>query len=142
MSDLASELKAIREQFGSLNPRIVLEAARPVEHPLHDRFEWDDAVAAEAHRLAQAGSLIRSVRLEFVDSAGTTQSVRRFYGVRAADAGEWDYDDLEEVMQDSFKRRLLLSEMQRRIDELVGQYGLLNEFWAMFRKALRRRKAS
>lgn len=41
-----------------------LKAARPKSHPLHDEFEWDDAIAGERFRLLQAVMLIRRVRFE------------------------------------------------------------------------------
>ena len=48
---------------GTLRPEDVGKAARAADHPLHSRFEWDNAKAAEAHRLDQARSLIRSVKV-------------------------------------------------------------------------------
>ena len=140
MSDLASEIKAIRDKHGKLTPKLVLDTARNPKHPLHSQFEWDDEVAGEKFRLAQARELIQSVRLRFVDAAGETKSARRYYAIRAADADEFDYDDVEEVMQDRFRRKLLLNEMQRRIDELVQQYGVLEEFWTTLQGVARKRK--
>ena len=140
MSDLANEIKAIRDKHGKLTPKLVLDTARSPQHPLHSQFEWDDEVAGERYRLAQARELIQSVRLRFVDSAGENRSARRYYAIRAADADEFDYDDVEEVMRDRFRRKLLLNEMQRRIDELVQQYGVLEEFWTVLQGVTRKRK--
>jgi hypothetical protein len=44
----------------------ILEDARPVGSPLHEHFEWDDAEAAEAHRLSQARELVASIRVTVV----------------------------------------------------------------------------
>jgi hypothetical protein len=140
MSDLASEIKAIRDRHGKLTPKLVLDTARDASHPLHSRFEWRDGLAAEKYRLIQAQELIASVRLTFVDSKGENRSARRYYAIRAADADEFDYDDVEEVMADRFRRKLLLNEMQRRIDELVQQYGVLEEFWTTLQGVARKRK--
>lgn len=49
---------------GELTPERVVEHAQRQDSPLHEFFEWDDALAAQAHRLQQARSLIRSVRVE------------------------------------------------------------------------------
>jgi len=49
---------------GDLTPERVVEHACEATSPLHEFFEWDDALAAQAHRLQQARSLIRSVRVE------------------------------------------------------------------------------
>ena len=140
MSHLASEIKAIRDKHGKLTPKIVLTEATNPQHPLHDQFVWDNEKAGDAYRLIQARELIQSVRLRFVDSAGENRSARRYYAIRAADADEFDYDDVEEVMADRFRRKLLLNEMQRRIDELVQQYGVLEEFWTVLQGITRKRK--
>jgi hypothetical protein len=49
---------------GELTPERVVELARSRSSPLHEMFEWDDEVAAHAHRLQQARAIIRSVRVE------------------------------------------------------------------------------
>lgn len=41
---------------------VVAEAQNPAS-PLHDRFTWDDAEAAHLHRLNEARTLIRGVRI-------------------------------------------------------------------------------
>jgi hypothetical protein len=135
--DLAFILRGIREANGKLTPKLVLDEARHHDHPLHGRFEWDDAIASEAWRLQQARELIRTVRVSFTNQKGTEVSVRRYYAIRVADADEYDYDDIEEALRDSFRRKLLLNEMQRRIDELIRQFGALQEFWEVLRKVTR-----
>lgn len=51
---------------GILKPEVVVGEAADPRHPLHDRFEWDDAKAGHAHRVEQARELIRSVRVEVI----------------------------------------------------------------------------
>lgn len=46
---------------GELTPEAVVDAARNPKNPLHSAFEWDDAKAAQEHRLQTAGLLIRSI---------------------------------------------------------------------------------
>lgn len=139
MSDLASELEQIKEQYGRLTPKLVLTEARDENHPLHDRFEWDDTVAGELYRIEQARHLIKSVQVRFTEK-GVDHSVRRFYAIRAADADEYQYDDIEDIMHDQFRRKLLLNEMQRRVDELVQQYGALKEFWDYLKRQERSKR--
>lgn len=142
MSDLRAELVAIREERGKLTPVIVLEEARDPEHPLHSRFEWDDSVAAEKYRLTQARVLISLVRSAFISSSGEERTVREFHAVRAADADEYAYEPIEEVLADPFKRKLVMQEMQRQVAELVARYESFNEFWEVLRKTVRRRSAA
>lgn len=51
------------ERDGRLQPADVVTDARDPTSPLHSHFEWDDSVAAERHRLSQARTLIRSVKI-------------------------------------------------------------------------------
>lgn len=46
---------------GKLRPADVVETSRPEEAALHPCFTWDDAIAAEQHRLWEARELIREV---------------------------------------------------------------------------------
>ena len=61
---IADNLSSIaRKNAGGLTPPAVLDAARPEASALHPVFEWEDAIAAEQHRLHQARHLIRSVQI-------------------------------------------------------------------------------
>ena len=51
---VAERLSGIYRDNSDLNERAVLEDARSDDSSLHGYFEWDDGVAAEAHRLTQA----------------------------------------------------------------------------------------
>lgn len=44
----------------------VVDAASNPNHPLHDHFDWDDAVAGAKHRLQQARRFISSVKVDVV----------------------------------------------------------------------------
>jgi len=46
----AATFHTIYHARGILEPQDVVDAARPDDHPLHGAFEWDDGIAAEAHR--------------------------------------------------------------------------------------------
>lgn len=54
---------------GKLQPQDVVDEARDEKHPIHRHFEWDDAIAAEAHRRDQARELINCVVVERGDDA-------------------------------------------------------------------------
>lgn len=134
--NLRQELEAIRGKAGVLTPRAVLAEARKPKHPLHSRFEWDDSVAAERYRLEQAHELIVSVRIAFNTVKGKKADTRAFWAVRAADESEYEYEDIESVMADDFKRRLMVREMRRQIAELTARYRHFEEYWAMLRDEL------
>lgn len=61
-------LKLIAERDGGLlRPAAVVEAAKPVDSPLHNAFTWDDTKAANEYRLLQAQKLIRSFKVTIED---------------------------------------------------------------------------
>jgi hypothetical protein len=77
----ADEREAIQELYdhhGHLTAVIVLEAAEPPEHPLHDRFTWDDTDAAHKYRLQQAGQVIRGFKIRRPTADGRVIKVDRF----------------------------------------------------------------
>lgn len=63
---VALALKEIADRSGGrLTPDVVVSEAKNPKHPLHDYFTWDDSEAAHLHRIHEARSLIRSVRVQF-----------------------------------------------------------------------------
>lgn len=71
-------LEGIRETYGSLTARLVVEESRDKDAPLHGCFEWRDAVAAEKHREAQARHVIRSVTITFENESKLEREFRAF----------------------------------------------------------------
>lgn len=66
MSTMKIRAKAIKElenEHGRVTPEELVRAAARKAHPLHGDFIWDDAVAAQRHRLDQARQIIASVRV-------------------------------------------------------------------------------
>lgn len=130
MSDLRTALQAIYDDRGKLTPADVVDTARPADHPLHGRFEWDDTAAGEAYRRHQAQQLIRSVKITHVETDGRDLDVRAFLAVRTPTSPS-NYVPTEDVAADPFARRLVEAEMRRAIVALEKRYGHLQEFWTM-----------
>jgi len=70
------EFGRIIERRGALSADAVVDAARAPASPLHRHFEWNDAKAGHAYRLAQARYLIRSITITRVDDRGEAVKVR------------------------------------------------------------------
>lgn len=136
MASLRENLTRIYEQRGQLTPRAVVEEARPEGSELHNRFEWDDSIAGEKYRLAQAAELIRSVRIEYRQPDGTTSEVRAFSTTRGQDPDHAGYRPTEELLQGEFSRQLLLKQCRRDIEDLQRRYGHLVEFAEMLKQAI------
>jgi len=140
VSTLRDILEEIRTKHGELNPHIVLEEAQNPAHPLHDvaAFKWDDdAAMAHQARLDVARHLIRQVRVSYVNKAGLPAESRFYRGLRTEHAGPHSYEPTADILGDSFKRKLLLSDMRRQIDELMATFEGVEEFWTYLRKAMR-----
>lgn len=60
---VGKELVDIEKKNGRITPLLVLERAKSEDSGLHSLFTWDDTEAAEKHRLFEASTIIRSVRI-------------------------------------------------------------------------------
>lgn len=110
------ELRSIYERHGRLTPALVVEEARPEDHPLHHRFCWDDEEAAERFRLVQAATLIRQVKV--TGRALEPMELRAFLHVpgSADDDGAKalsSYVPEDEVRGDPRMQALVLAQMER-----------------------------
>ena len=139
-------LIALEDENGRLTPEAVLTAARDPNSPLHDRFEWDDGKAAAEHRLHQARTLIRSVKVEFRVERKIVSSVAY---VRDPEAGpkEQGYRSIESIRKVADDARAVLVNefasaaahlsrarqisvalsLEREVDGLLERVGVLRE---------------
>jgi len=134
VADLRSELMAIREEYGSLTPHNVVQAATDPDHPLHTEFEWDNTIAGHKYRLDQARRLIRVVREPYVDSRGHLGDIRVFHSISRSTGIV--YDPVEEIIQDDIATQVLLRSMEREWRQLKTRYDRFEEFRAMIQRDL------
>jgi hypothetical protein len=112
--DVQSLLLEIREANGGvLTAQAVVDAARPLDHPLHQHFEWDDEKAGDSFRKQQARALIRVVKLQYVDKRGEVQKMRVFHSVSDPESltGR-SYVPLDEIQASE----LMTAELRRRME--------------------------
>lgn len=126
MSNLRDELLAIRAEHGKLTPALVVEEAAAEDHPLHSRFEWDDAVAGHKYRLTQAKNLIRVVKESYIDRSGAPEDVRFFHAIPREDG--MVYEPLPEILGDDLATKVLLSSMEREWRSLRKRYEKFEQF--------------
>lgn len=76
-------LMALQQQHTFLKPAHVVQAAKNQRSPLHGYFNWDDASAAQAHRLEQARYLLRSIAIQQAPAQpkAPPKSIRVFHQV-------------------------------------------------------------
>lgn len=131
--NLRDALQSIYDRDGRLTPRSVLDSARHPDSPLHNKFEWNDSVAAERYRLAQAGDLIRKVKIKHRPDK-PARVIREFVSVHNADG--YAYHPTRVVAVDDRMRTVVLAEMEREWKALKQRYGHLAEFMTMVRSDL------
>jgi hypothetical protein len=140
--NLRDELQRIYDERGTLTPALVVDEARDPQHVLHSRFEWDDSVAGEKYRRAQAQELIRSVKVVYREATETerAKSVRAFHAIRREHGHV--YEPAEKVVEDPFAKKLLLADMEREWRALFRRYQDFKEFADMVRRDLDEEKAA
>src|SRR5258708_6716193 len=85
--------KIAAENKGHLTPHAVLNYAVHTKSVLHKHFEWNDTVAANAFRLDQARTLIRSIRVIDTENDETPPA-----WVSISDKGGTSYRTLQDVL--------------------------------------------
>lgn len=127
---LRDQLQAIYDQHGQLSPELVVEVARPKNHPLHSRvFDRPQKQAAEAWYRHRAHELIQSVKVVYRDSNNEPQEIRKYHAV-TADSGVV-YRAAEDIADDPFTRKLVLRDMEREWQQLRARYERFGEFLEM-----------
>lgn len=111
---LRDELATLKAANGAIQPRDLWRRAKSRDHWLHDHFEWNDSIAADRYRDAQAAALIRAVKL--VDEP---VAVRELHPVRLEN-GPRSYEPLGDVAT----RETWACQLRTRIQsEIVSQVG-------------------
>lgn len=127
---VGEHLELLRKQCkGELTPKDVVDDARHDNSPLHSFFEWDDSVAAEAHRLGQARGLIRAVVAVYVSD--DQPAVRQKAYVHIAEPQAPHYRELTHAMSLKKTREMVLQRAWRELQAWKNRYRDLKEFSAL-----------
>lgn len=127
------ELERIRKkEGGALDARAVVKHSRTKTAPLHDEFEWDDAVAAELHREERARYIMRSVVVE-VEDINEKQVDAPAYVAERRPKEMRTYEPVEDVMRDPDRRAVMLQEALSQLLRWRVKYRHLNELAIVFR---------
>jgi len=102
---------------GVIAPRALWQRARNPKHWLHDRFEWDDGVAAERYRDEQAARLIRIVKIE----PSPAPAVREFHPVKIG-GGARSYQSLEDITSKATWTEQLRDRLRKEIGAQVARW--------------------
>lgn len=127
-------LRVVATHDDKTAPRALLDAARDPASPLHACFTWDDTLAGERYRLAQAAGLYRRVKLEIVRADPERREVV-FETIRAVTSvpdertskGSASYGRTAVVMSDEARRASVLRGIVRDLVALRNKYAKYSE---------------
>jgi hypothetical protein len=132
--DIQAELNRLYQRAGKLTPQLVVDEASDPANPLHEHFEWDDAVAAHEHRLSQARALIRKVKITYLDADDRPQEVRAFVSIPSN--GGRVYRHVDHVAENPFQLKLILAQMEREWQGMMTRWGRYDEFWHLVQSGI------
>lgn len=123
-------LNGISEREGGITAARVLDVSRNEDALLHSCFEWDDTVAAEAHRLYQARKLVGNlvcavVKEETKETAPKT--TRAFVSVNPLQK-EGFFKPIVAALADENDRQIVLENAKREALQFANKYSGLSEF--------------
>jgi len=131
---VGKELKKLEKKNKRLTPEIVLTSATPKKSILHPCFEWSDKKAAHAHRLEQAGYILRSIEIVVIENNNKETelvSVRAFPNVVTKD-NERIYISASNARNNEYYWEQVKNQALAEIDSWKKRYRDIKEFEAVF----------
>lgn len=121
-------LMSIYQSHGTITPALVVAESVDPLAPLHDRFEWDDAKAAQRDRETTAARLIRQVHVtRITDSQRGPVRVRAFLPIDLTDEDEdtdgptpWTYAAIDDLSSRAVSA--ILAQMEKDVASLRRKY--------------------
>lgn len=110
-------------QRGVLTPQTLLDASREADAPLHGEFEWDDAIAAEEHRKAQARHVISCIVIHA--NGPEKEPVRAFVAISTENGNT--YQPLAVVVNTPSMYTQMLANARSELRVFAGKYERLVE---------------
>lgn len=142
-TDIAQRLASIYQKAGGLRDTDVLADARKKTSPLHSQFEWDDTTAAEAHRLSQAGALIRRVHVKVIPAPESEPiRVRAYIANRDLperspdDVGPGQYTAIADVARKTTYATAVEESIRRDLARLQVKYSSHATFFSVLREVV------
>lgn len=110
---------------GRLTAKNLLDANRPQDAPLHNAFEWNDGVAAEAWREQQARHIINCLTI----THEKVEPVRAFFKIERT---ETTYQSIDTILQSKSDTDKLLDMALRELEVFRKKYNSLRQLTGLF----------
>ena len=118
---------AVYERNGMLTPSRLIEAARPVNSPLHAEFTWDAKQALEEVQRSQALYLIRVISLE-IREVGTDEVYRGREFIMNPVDNDGGYISVRSALSSREMREQTLAALLSRLESLQQELRAFKEF--------------
>lgn len=126
-------IEKLEEKHGEVTPKVIVDASRKKNAPLHRCFEWDDTKAAERYRETQAAALLRNLTVTVEPIADETpKTVRAF--VKATEK-KGSYISVISALSNEHLRESLLQSALAELREFQKKYADLQELSEVFAAA-------
>ena len=122
---LAGAMLERLEAENNLTAKALVDANRAEDAPLHNEFEWNDSIAAEAYRETQARHIINCIEIVREEK----EPVRAFFSISRA---EPEYRHIDAIMKEEDKRQALLKLALSELLAFKKKYAQLEELAAVF----------
>lgn len=135
---IGRRLEELEQEAGGsgVTPTAVVDDARSATSPLHRYFTWDDAEAAQAHRLWQARSLLNHL-VVVVKDGGREVETKGWHSVRITPAGEEEaersYASVATVAVSEELREQVVANALRELNYWTLRYSQYQELQALVR---------
>jgi len=116
-AQVAGEMCEQLARSGGLTPKRLVDANRAEDAPLHNEFEWNDSVAAEAYRENQAAHIIRClvIKTEETEEAPIRAFVKVIEGKR-------DYTPIQVAIKSPSMMEVLEQSARKDMEAFVNKY--------------------
>jgi hypothetical protein len=128
------ELERIKEAYGGIVPKAIVDESRTEDAVLHECFDWNDETAAEAYREVQAREIIRNVVVvKTTNEEGQKNiTVRAFVPVSTEEEQPKKYITIDEAMADDEFRQQIVEQALKELVSFKAKYGHLKELSEVF----------
>ena len=124
----AEEITEICNDIGSATPQRILEKARDESTELHKCFTWDDTIAAEKYRLAQARQVVCKLKIEIIEQKKSEPTPIRFF-YKTDNSG---YKPTSFIVQHVDEYQFLLERAKRELEAFKQKYKNITELEEVF----------
>lgn len=123
----ANYVRELAKKLGrAVEARDLVDDARDNQkHPLHGYFTWNDAEAGELHRVDQAGTLLRQLRVQIIAPDERIFVIRALFSVRDDESNRRGYVFSIVALKVPDLRQQLLQQAARELRAYCGKYSAL-----------------